>query len=474
MKTYSLTEKIQQNTSRLIILFSFIALIPIIWISFYAHPSADDYNFSELYTGNAAQNGDGIFAVLIAACKTAVFYYNNWQGCFSCSFLNSLQPGIWGDSEQYYFLSTAFLCLFIFFGIYVFLKELFYTAMWDTKYIFSISLITFMTVIEGFPSPNQGLFWHTGAMAYLPFAMLLLIQAALCLSFHRSSNMRIGKVLLGIVNAFILSGGNQITSFLGILVSLGYVVFILIRKSWNQLYAYVLWTLTSIVTFIFVMVAPGTSNRAASMNSMPVFKTIILSVINSTVDFARYASSYILLLLLLLFILTHKKLVHDKNLHFFKFRYLIVMIILAFGLYCASMCVTLYAGGYSGEGRVHDLRFELIILLYVCIFLYFNACVSAYIYQHEGLLTACNNLKLAVKNCFSASQICATITLCSCIAVLWILCFSTRVSVSYSSTVELLSGEAQAYDAERDQCIGMDLNDPVNTPDMIYNPTVSQ
>ena len=100
-------------------MITIILLIQLLRVSFYIHPSADDFDYG-IYTIGAINHGIG--NVFVGVAKTIYKYYNNWQGTYSAITIFSLNPSIWGDN--FYFLTTFILVFCISFSIYYLFKQL--------------------------------------------------------------------------------------------------------------------------------------------------------------------------------------------------------------------------------------------------------------------------------------------------------------------------------------------------------------
>ena len=347
--------------------------------------------------------------------------------------------------------------------------EFFLTCKQDIKFIIPISLAVMLTIIEGFPSPVQGLFWYTGAMSYMFFWALSLLQVALFLSYKRSSKYLLIKGLLGILNAFLIAGGNHITSFLTILISLGFLCFsILVRKK-KAIPYYILCSLTSILGFIFVMIAPGTAVRTGTLSRASIPKTMLISIVNAFVDTGRYINfPFILLLCLLTFFLMGNS-VSENTLHFFKFRYSILILILSFGLFCASYSVPYYAMGFCGEGRVDDMRYALFVLLVIINFIYLYHCILAWIFSYVTIKSTLFELFLAVKQILSRKLITIFLLVFVSFSMTVIVFLSYGTSVTTNCSIEIINGEASAFHQEKLKYIGTDFPEkPAHMPRMIF------
>ena len=102
---------IKEHYDFLFMIMMLASTIPFVIISFYSRPCADDLPYSVL-THNAFVKYRSIIAVLKAAIKTDIDFYNKWQGLYVSSFFMSLQPGIFG--EKYYFVGALILQFILF------------------------------------------------------------------------------------------------------------------------------------------------------------------------------------------------------------------------------------------------------------------------------------------------------------------------------------------------------------------------
>ena len=90
-----------------IIVLVSLFILPILIEAFYNHPTADDYWYSNL-THDVLVNGGGFLELIKAAIDTSVEYMNSWQGLYSSAFVLALQPGIFTETENLYFITTWF------------------------------------------------------------------------------------------------------------------------------------------------------------------------------------------------------------------------------------------------------------------------------------------------------------------------------------------------------------------------------
>ncbi|MBO4728837.1 MAG: hypothetical protein J5631_10490, partial [Spirochaetaceae bacterium] len=61
-----------------VIAVSVLFLLPMLLLSFYNHPSVDDFSYS-LTTHEVWQSSHSVFALIAEAAKTSIKYWHTWQ-----------------------------------------------------------------------------------------------------------------------------------------------------------------------------------------------------------------------------------------------------------------------------------------------------------------------------------------------------------------------------------------------------------
>lgn len=107
-----------------------LSLIPIIISSFYSHPLADDFGFSEK-VNHVVKNGGGLFDILSASFQQVKDTYLDWQGTYAAIFVFSLQPAAF--SEHIYFLTTFVMLTALIASTLFFVNTIFNILGYDKK-----------------------------------------------------------------------------------------------------------------------------------------------------------------------------------------------------------------------------------------------------------------------------------------------------------------------------------------------------
>lgn len=426
----------KKNILLMVILLSVILLIPIIWTSFYTHPSADDYNYG-VNTINQLHKS-GVAGILKGSVKTLKTFYNEWQGTYSAIILFSLSPCIWG--ENFYFLTTLIIIGMLGASIYYFLNQVIRKFLnIDKTTCYMIFIIFFMLSLETMPSINQGLFWWNGASYYMIFFSLELIMLGNITKYYIVEKKSKVNYIVTLLLTAIVAGGNFITALQQIIL-LFFLNFYLIIKKKNKSALPLL--IVSIVGLIISAIAPGNANRAASVIGMSPVKSIIMSFIYAFCYSFRWITPLNFLILTFIEILlipTYK----EKKL---TYKFPIIVILLLYCLFSAEFTPTLYATSNIGEGRLHNIMYISYLLIFLAGYYYLigyirNKIISQNIFS-----------KIIIKD-IKAKLIKSHGIVFSCFLLLIIGNFviNKEMFTSYQTYRVIKDGSAKIYDKECDE-----------------------
>ena len=111
-----LPEELEMIKRIVILTVVVLSIIPILIISRYNHPSADDFGYS-IKVHHAVENNASAMEILEAAFETSKEYMNTWQGLYSAAFLLALQQAAFG--EKYYALTAVIMLFIVALGVFV-------------------------------------------------------------------------------------------------------------------------------------------------------------------------------------------------------------------------------------------------------------------------------------------------------------------------------------------------------------------
>lgn len=334
-----------------------ITVFPLMYISRYVWPCADDFEMG-LGTKAAFLESGNLFAVLKEAAELARYKYMNWQGTFSAIFLMALQPGIWGD--EYYWIGTVIVMVSLLVGIFVLTYVLMVRMAKAPKSIWLIlcALPTWAWLMRVMYT-EEAFYWWNGASYYMGFHSwaMLMTAVALCAYNGWESYGRIRKIILFILGGWgciFLGGGNYLTALMLVLVLAGLVLAALIKRKKSKMILgfYFLSTLAALVSSI---AAPG---NVAHMNynfqnDISVSEAIYISIKDGLINIRDWSNVFVIMLYVFLLPFIWK-LARNCPL---KFRFPVLVTILSGGLYLAEYAPISYTFGGYAPGRIVNLYY---------------------------------------------------------------------------------------------------------------------
>ena len=444
--------KLEKQNKLFVALIILISLIPVFYIGRYNHPSADDYGYSaEMHF--ALQAGTGFLGVLKTAWETSLAYMKTWQGLYSSSFVLSMQPAVFG--EKYYAITTPIIVAALFAGTAAFFAEILHGIFGAKRRgALFIALVIVFYMVQAMPCPVEGLYWFNGAVNYLFFWGVMMCQAALLLRYWYGEKTSVCTVIAAGILSFITSGGNHVTAFAGILFNLTACGFSLWKR--RKLLVSIP-AITGIAGFLLNITAPGTAVRMAKLGKPAgVISTILHSGFYALCCNIEYMSFSLLMLFVILTpVLLHLLKNHSARISFSLWG-LLGLLVFDFVILSAMFAVPYYAMGLVGEGRVHNTRFVMYVLLAVLTYGYFLGCLREY-WDGEGLR------RRAIQT-FGASGYRVGRLLIVLFATCYIALFGAGVnnhSTGAAAVGSIYGGYAQEYDREYDQRLSILEDDSI-------------
>ncbi len=349
----------KKNVLIITILITILLLVPVLWVSFYTVPSADDFSYGK-ETMNVLQT-EGIGKVVTGSFKTLNEFYHTWQGTYSAIILFSLNPGILGKNA--YFLTT-FLVLGIFFlSLAYLLKQLLIKALkLDKKSYWIVLLLFFLLCMETLVDKTQGLYWWNGASYYIIFFSLELLEFALLIKQYWLKEKTKTNTIILLLLIGIIGGGNFIIALQQVIILFFLNIYLLIIKKDKSALPYLA---ISILGLGISATAPGNKFRQKNVTGMNPVKAIILSFyfcLKFMTEWTNAINIIVILIIGYLLYPTYKKV--EK-----KYSYPLIVVLFMYCILSAEFTPTLYSMSSTGEGRLLNIiyfsyLFFMVISLY--------------------------------------------------------------------------------------------------------------
>lgn len=380
-----------------------LSLIPIIISSFYSHPLADDFGFSEK-VNHVVKNSGGLFDILSASFQQVKDTYLDWQGTYAAIFVFSLQPAAF--SEHIYFLTTFVMLTALIASTLFFVNTIFNILGYDKKIGIIISFVILLLSIHFVVDKKEAFFWWNGSSYYTLFYSFSLLFFSILIKLYYAEKI-IKKVIFLIISlllAAILGGGNYSTALLTTVI-LAFVIFLLIKHKKKISLCYVMIFLILITGFVISMIAPGNSVRAATLTGESPVKAIIHSVFYAVVYIAKWTG---LAQLAGFSVIGFFAYILTKNSKY-KFQYPFIVFVLSVLVFATQLTPPLYAMNSVGSGRQVNIYYYSYY-----IFMSFN------IFYIIGWINQKDIVRIRTKNIQKSFSVCTLLLiigvfLCGCL-----------------------------------------------------------
>ena len=374
-----LSEKIidQKKRAWLICLAFCVSMLPLIAIAPFDHPSADDFNYSVLTRHVWVETGS-LLQVLQAAAETTVYYFNEWQGLYVSPFLQALQPAIFGESAYVIgplFLFAVHIASTLFF-FHVLIRNVFRgnRCQWV-----ELSCIGLFLMLQLLPSAVEGFYWYNGGVNYTFFYALLMLMMGMTWYCDRTERRGVKCFLTGLLMlmGFILAGGNQVTSFVGILFYLICGIFRCIGGEKRKGISLLLVCLVIAAGFILNITAPGTAVRQATCLDRPgVAGTIFRSVSDTLHYMTAWLRPFFLVCLAGAVPSAYGTARNFRRETGFSYPCPLLAVIGAGAVLAAMYCPSIYAQGFSGNYRLINVSYFVFVILILFLLIYLLGWLS--------------------------------------------------------------------------------------------------
>lgn len=358
--------KLNKSTTTITIALLVLSLIPLLAISIYDHPCADDYTYGNL-THRIWEDTHSMWQVLKGAGKTVAGFYNTWQGTYGSIFLMALQPSVFAD-RLYMFTSWIMLGSLLI-GHFVFLKVLLMDYFKINRYAcLTVTGIVLLLSIQLVLSPVEAFYWFNGAVHYtfMHGCMLLFCGILLKILQEVRRKRKYGYLAAACILAVLLGGSNYITSLLSVVLMVLLLAIGTILKQKNMRWL----TAPAILLFagfLINVLSPGNLTRMQGYTDTPGPVSAIIQSLFTAIEYIiPWTNAYVLLALLFLIPVIWKSLEGSEK----HFCYPAMVSAVSFCLVACMFTPSIFTMGNPGHARTTNIIMMMYYLLLVLNLIY--------------------------------------------------------------------------------------------------------
>ena len=358
-----------------LVLIAFIlCLTPLLYLSRYDVPCADDYIY-----GTAAHltlvHGGSLGDTIAAAFQYTVKVYRDWQGTYTAVFLMCLQPAVF--SESLYCITPWIMALSLFSGLFA-LCVCLMTKIFGLPHQIGIILAGIIGILYLLlmPYPSETFYWYNGSIYYTFFHGIAMLATVLAIHTARDGGLfRItGLSLL----AIFLAGGNMITGLMLCLLALSGFILLIMEKNYSGMKRLLFPSIFLLICFCINILSPGNAIRQAAVPHTP---NVINAIFGSFWKGLYYTFFWCRLPVLGGMLVLGLLFWSIFPVCSFCFRYPGLVSVWSYCFFSSMFCPTMYAMGSEGPGRVQDIIFCAYLLLLALNLIYW----LGWIFQHRGV-----------------------------------------------------------------------------------------
>ena len=414
MFNYSLPNlKIKLNTRLLSItatLTYILSVIPLLVVSMYNWPSADDMSLA-LLTYRSFKDTGNIVVTFFTAFKVGINEYLTWMGYYFSNVMFCYSPSIFG--EKWYVLVGFEMLGILTFGVCYFFNALFVRALKCDRHMSNVlAMITLTVIVQSMPKGLvrvEAFYWYSGAINYMFMFSMALFWLGLMIRTvtEDDKKARFRKLLWACFWGFWLGGANYMTALQVAICSFLIIVVLFMNKAGKATVEVdskekeksfkLIWipACVNLLGFLASCLAPGNATREALVEGFGPVKSIFIALLYDYVmlinDFTRWE---VLAAAALLIPVSWKLCEGVKH----RFQHPFVFTIFALGMSASNMVPPLYALANLEAGRLQSIIYaEYIVMMMLTVF-YVTAWARQTLEEKHGSLKALMESRGSLKN----------------------------------------------------------------------------
>jgi hypothetical protein len=365
----SIKKKSVSRQQIIVLILLLIGLLPFIYISFFAHPAADDLNYG--YKGK--------FQYFL---PTLLGEYLHWNGRYFSNILVLINPIVY-DSLLLYRVIPVIIIFVSAWSYFWFIREISKHQVSRVKsLIYALALLlVFLSIM---PNIAEGVFWYTGAVTYLLGSSWILVLWSVLLKIKDKNNSV--WILAAIILIITGIGFNEINM---IIIFLSMAAALLIGKKDKKSRKRYLWLF--VIALIFssvVFFAPGNTGREAYFPERhDSIKSLYFSSLQTIRFFVTWSLSFPLLIASLLYYFINQELSEKFDLFRKSFNLIpvyssLILLVLIF----ISVFPAYWSTGILGQHRtVNAVCFLFLIFWFINLTVFYNKFKRSFRIKRERI-----------------------------------------------------------------------------------------
>ncbi len=354
-------ENVYTYRFKVLFVLSFVLFIPLILPIFYVQPFADDLALAGM------MEDQGRLGFIID-------YFQNWSGRYAAMTLLSIPASNpEGDAILYKIMPFLFL-FFLWISVHFLLKEL-TNGRLNKKRNAVLAFFSVTVYLAFIPEIFSALYWNC-AIYYLVFLAFYLLFLKSVIRMYQTERTSLNLLLMSLFCIFICGLHELLIIYNLLLFGFIFVWHFIFSKVRKIDYFSLIMILVSLASFAFVMKFSGNGTRIeVSGSQYGIFYVLIRSSYELLLlNFYKLISSPVLIILLAgaLLAVKTKDFAGNSLKLFYNIHPIVILLVLSVCLF-ASHALSLYAAGYTLQGRVMNINF---FLLYGGMFLFFSSLFS--------------------------------------------------------------------------------------------------
>lgn len=348
------------------VLLLLVAIAPIIGVSTYSHPCADDYTYG-MMSHSAWLNTHSVVETIKQAFLQVKDSYYTWQGTHTSIFLMAMSPAVFEGTVSYG-LSAWIMIIMLLVSVNSILNTVFVKIFNAPKWMsFFVASITSFWMLESMYSPVNGLFWFNGAVHYWFMHGCMLISTSCVLNYfcermHKNRTaIKVLYLVLATFMAYFCGGSNYSTALVtGCIMGLCLILGIVLCKCFLQIIP----TFSYLISFAISVAAPGNAVRSGRFEGKGPVSAVLEGIKLALYDELHWIDIQFFFILLIILPILY---LMARKTDFTKIRWIpIISILISFGLHAAFNIPLFYAmggGGLARQENICKLWFQLMVVI---------------------------------------------------------------------------------------------------------------